>query len=54
MQGENNPLQDSFIVSLRDLSQLDATVMQLQKLDKVEDVTYDGTSPKPSPASSRW
>lgn len=42
MQGENNPLQDSFIVSLRDLSQLDATVMQLQKLDKVEDVTYDG------------
>jgi hypothetical protein len=42
MQGENNPLQDSFIVSLRDLSQLDATVMQLQKLDKVEDVTYNG------------
>lgn len=42
MQGENNPLQDSFIVSLQDLSQLDATVMQLQNLDKVEDVTYDG------------
>ena len=42
MQGENNPLQDSFVVSLKDLAQLDATLMQLRQIDQVEDVTYDG------------
>lgn len=42
MQGENNPLQDSYVVSLRDLAELDATLMQLKKISRVEDVTYDG------------
>ena len=38
MQGENNPMQDSFIVSFKDLEQFDATMMQLEQIPGVEDI----------------
>ncbi len=40
--GENNPMQDSYIVTLKDLAQFDATVTQLEQVDGVEEVRYDG------------
>ncbi|MBO5797647.1 MAG: permease-like cell division protein FtsX, partial [Clostridia bacterium] len=42
LQGENNPLQDSYIVTFRDLAKFDATLMQLEALDGVSDVSYSG------------
>ncbi len=39
---EDNPLQDTYIVSLRDLELLDATVKTIEAKAGVEDVTYDG------------
>ena len=38
MLGEDNPMQDSFIVSFKDLSQFDATMMQLEQIPGVEDI----------------
>ncbi len=42
LQGENNPLQDSYIVTFQDLAKFDATLMQLQALDGVDEVSYSG------------
>lgn len=42
LQGENNPLQDSYVVTFRDLAQFDATLMQLEALDGVDTVSYSG------------
>ncbi len=39
---EDNPLQDTYIVSLTDLEQLDDTVKVLKSKKGVEEVTYDG------------
>ncbi len=39
---ENNPLQDTYIVSLEDLELLDKTVKSIAGKAGVEDVTYDG------------
>ncbi|MEE3362594.1 MAG: permease-like cell division protein FtsX [Anaerovoracaceae bacterium] len=37
---KNNPLPDSFVVSLRDLSKADATVSAASSIEGVEDVNY--------------
>ena len=42
MQGENNPLQDTYIVTLKDLDQFEGTVSQLKGVSGVDDVRYDG------------
>ena len=42
LQGENNPLQDSFIITFDDLAKFDATLMQIEDLDGVESVSYSG------------
>ena len=42
MQGENNPLQDTYIVTLKDLDQFEGTVSQLKGISGVDDVRYDG------------
>lgn len=38
MLGEDNPMQDSFIVSFEDLSQFEATMMQIEQIPGVEDI----------------
>ena len=42
LQGENNPLLDSFIVSFEDLAQFDSTLMQIEALPGVDSANYDG------------
>lgn len=42
LQGENNPLQDSYIVTFEDLAKFDATLMQLQEMEGVDTVSYSG------------
>ncbi len=42
LQGEDNPLQDAYIVSLADLEQFDTTLRSVKELDGVESVSYDG------------
>ncbi len=39
---EDNPLQDAFIVSLKDLAIFDETVKTIEGIAGVEDVSYDG------------
>lgn len=39
---EDNPLQDAYIVSLKDLEQFETTLGSIRKLSGVEDVSYDG------------
>lgn len=39
---EDNPLQDAYIVSLKDLEQFEATLDTIGKMQGVEDVSYDG------------
>ena len=39
---ENNYLPDSYLIRMKDLSQFDATIMQAQKVDGVDEVSYDG------------
>lgn len=38
LQGENNPMQDSFVISFEDLEKFDATVMQIEKIEGIEEV----------------
>lgn len=38
LQGEENPLLDSFVVKVNDLSQLDDTVSRIQQLDSIDSV----------------
>lgn len=42
LQGEENPLQDTYIVSLYDLERFETTIGAIEALDGVEDVSYDG------------
>ncbi len=42
LQGEENPLQDTYIVSLKDLETFEPTLAKIEALEGVEDVTYDG------------
>lgn len=42
LQGENNPLQDSYIVTFADLEKFDATLLQIEQLDGVDTVSYSG------------
>lgn len=39
---EDNPLQDAYIVSLKDLEQFETTLTAIRQLKGVEDVSYDG------------
>ncbi len=39
---EENPLQDTYIVSLKDLELFDATLDKIEALEGVEDISYDG------------
>lgn len=42
LQGEDNPLPDAFIISFRDLQYFDSTIAQIEALDGVDDISYDG------------
>ena len=42
MQGDANPLQDTYIVSLRDLENFQQTLTDIRAIAGVEDVSYDG------------
>lgn len=42
LQGENNPLPDSYIVSFKDLSLFDDTISKIEALPKVDEASYDG------------
>ncbi len=46
LQGENNPMQDAFIVTFADLSKFDATLYQVEKLDLVDSVSSSGNIAK--------
>lgn len=39
--GDTNPLPDTFIVSMKDLTQFDQTLIDIQNVDGVEEVSYD-------------
>lgn len=41
MQGENNPMPDSCVVTFEDLTQFDATLARIQQIPEVEDVSYN-------------
>lgn len=42
LQGEDNPLLDSFIVTFEDLAQLKSTIPKIEKLAHVDSVSYNG------------
>ena len=42
LKGDQNPLQDTYIVSLRDLEKFEPTLARIRALEGVEDVSYDG------------
>lgn len=42
LQGENNPLLDSYIVTFEDLAKLKSTIPRIEKLDGVDSVSYNG------------
>ncbi len=39
--GDTNPLPDTFIVSMKDLTRFDQTLIDIQNVDGVEEVSYD-------------
>ena len=39
--GDSNPLPDTFIVSMKDLTQFDQTLIDIQNVDGVEEVSFD-------------
>lgn len=39
---EDNPLQDTYIVSLKDLEKFEATLKTIESIQGVEDLSYDG------------
>lgn len=41
MQGENNPFPDSYVISFYDLSLFDDTIVQLQQIPEINDMSYD-------------
>ena len=46
LQGENNPMQDAFIVTFADLAKFDATLYQIENLDLVDGVSSSGNIAK--------
>ncbi len=42
LEGENNPLLDSFVVTFADLEKFDSTIAQIEKLDHIDDISYNG------------
>lgn len=42
LSGEDNPLLDSFVVTFTDLEQFEVTVNQIEKLDNIDDISYNG------------
>lgn len=42
LQGEQNPMPDAYIVSLKDLAQFEQTVTQIETLEHVDETSYDG------------
>lgn len=42
LSGEDNPLLDSFVVTFTDLEKFDSTVNQIEKLDNIDDISYNG------------
>ncbi len=46
LQGDNNPMQDAFIVTFADLAKFDATLYQIEKLDAVDSVSSSGNIAK--------
>lgn len=42
LQGENNPMPDSYLVSFADMAQFNDTVSRIQQLSGVDDVSYNG------------
>lgn len=42
LQGANNPLPDSYIVTFADLALFDQTISQIEALPKVDEASYDG------------
>ena len=41
-QGENNPMPDTFLVTVEDLEQYEKTVSRIRAVDNVEDISYNG------------
>ena len=39
LQGENNPMQDAFVITFADLSKFDITLYQIEKCDLVESIS---------------
>jgi cell division transport system permease protein len=39
LQGSNNPMQDSFVVKFKDLSQFDDTLTQISQIENVDDIS---------------
>ena len=42
LQGENNPMLDSYLVSFEDMAQFNDTVSRIQQLSGVDDISYNG------------
>ncbi len=42
LSGEDNPLLDSFVVTFTDLEKFEVTVNQIEKLDNIDDISYNG------------
>ena len=38
---EDNPLQDSYVITFEDLSKFDATIMQIQQVENIDTVEYE-------------
>lgn len=43
MQGENNPMLDTFVVTFDDLEQFDTTLSKIEKLQNIDDVSSNRT-----------
>lgn len=42
LSGEDNPLLDSFVVTFTDLEKFEVTVNQIEKLEHIDDISYNG------------
>lgn len=42
LQGENNPLQHSYIITFDDLAQFESTLQQVESLPEIDSVSYSG------------
>ncbi len=46
LQGENNPMQDAFVITFADLSKFDATLYQVEKLELIDSISSSGNIAK--------